>query len=128
MCEITLGNTTFFGSSEYSEYFYSKDTLGIGDLSKFVRFPEKVPINITHITLRPPTTPIPIPELSPEILQEFRQHLEIISATGSFAILILVLISICALRIVNNWDREARRAAFSNYQSLRREEPRETIV
>ena len=127
-CEVTIGNTTFFGNDQFSEYFYSEDTLGIGDLSKFVPILEEIPGNITHITPRPPKSPTPLPELSPEVLREFRQHLEIISATGSFAILILILVSICALRIVNKWDRDARQAIPTSYQNLRDNEPRETLV
>ena len=122
-CSLRIGNTTFRGRHSISEYIFSEDTLGAGDVSEFL-----VPIN--NSTLKIPYKPTSFPKnrsilhphLSLEQWNRLKQNIEIVAATGSIAILIMVILTLCACRLMNKWDREARTNAFISYAGYTRGE------
>jgi hypothetical protein len=118
-------NNSFIGNYKYSEIYFSNDALGIGNLSEYLSATEQRSENANHITEIPPNSSPPS-QITPEVLEEFRQYLEIVSAAGSFFIIVLIL-ALCIYRVVNRWDQEARNAIFPTYRSSEEYRPDTTV-
>lgn len=113
-CYLHVQNRSFIGNSKRSDVYFSKDALGIGDLTEYLANIEEIPDRANHATAIPPNFS-PKSQLTPEALEEFRKYLEIVSATASSAI-VIIIIALCAFRIINKWDLEARDAIFPSYR------------